>query len=79
MSKKFIIVKYAEINFPSGKAPMFESVYGTYSAKECGVKKKHYSSRDEANSDLEKLRDFNPMVGYGIVEGLKPGDYENSS
>lgn len=75
MSKKFIIVKYAETKYPKGQAPSFESVHGTFSANECGIEKKHYLSRDEALADLEKLREFNPAVGYGIVERLKPREY----
>lgn len=68
MSKKFIIVKYAKTNWKGGQAPLSCSVYGTYSATECGIEKKYYSSQEEASSDLKKLREFNPVVDYGIVK-----------
>jgi hypothetical protein len=64
----WIIVKYATEYYPKGKAPMEASVFGTYTARECGVTQKTYTSPIEADFDLRKLMEFNPSVGYGIVE-----------
>ena len=64
----WIIVKYAEHYYPNGKAPSDASVFGSYSAKECGVEQQSYASPIEADFDLRKLREFNPSVDYGLVE-----------
>lgn len=65
---RWIIVKYAEDFYPAGKAPISASVYGSYSARECGVTQETYTSPIEADFDLGKLKEFNPSVGYGLVE-----------
>ena len=64
----WIITKYADTNFPSGKAPIGWSVLGSYTARECGIVNETYASPIEAADDLAKLREFNPSVGYGLVE-----------
>ena len=64
----FIIVKYALDHWPTGKAPIEASVYGSYSARELGIKSTSYPSKEAAEPDLEKLMEFNPTVHYGIVE-----------
>ena len=67
--KRFIIVKYAEDHFPDGyPVHISNSVFGTYSANKCGVEKEVYISKEEAEHDLTILQDYNPAVGYGIVE-----------
>lgn len=67
----YIIVKYAELWYPDGKAHVQNSIFRTYSANEVGVEQSTYKTKEEAASDLAKLIEFNPMVGYGIVEGLE--------
>lgn len=67
---KFIIVKYANQVEGDG-APISESVYGTYTANEVGVEQEIYSSIEEAQDDLAKLKEYNPTVGYGVVRLLK--------
>jgi len=66
--KRYIIVKYAKTNFSNGKAPIWHSVFGTYSAVQCDIIKEVYYHFVDAQTDLDKLNNFNPSVGYGIVE-----------
>ena len=75
---KFGIVKYAadgcwEIMFTSD--PKKEKVHPSHSAHNTETGKtveiqESYSSRDAALPDLEKMRQFNPCVGYDICEFL---------
>mgnify|MGYP001596466251 CR=1 FL=1 len=65
---RFIIVKYADENFPSGKASIGASRYGSATARECGIFKSFAASREEAAVDLSLMVQLNPSVGYGIVE-----------
>jgi hypothetical protein len=64
---KFIIVKYASQFTPGEKADPSCSVVNTFSAVGCGIKRKFYDSKEDASHDLEKLREFNPCVDYGVV------------
>ena len=64
----YIIAKYAEDYYPNGKAPAGASIKGTFTAKECGVETDVYASIEAAQADLERVVEFNPSVGYGILE-----------
>jgi len=64
----YIIVKYAEDYFPDGKAHVLNSVVNTHTAKQCDVDTVVYKTKVAAKPDLDRLIDFNPSVGYGIVE-----------
>ena len=68
---KFIIVKYASVYFPDGKAPLFYHVYDTYTAREVGMTKPFFTSREEAESWLPKMNSFNPTVDYGVLEATE--------
>lgn len=71
---RYIIVKYATYHHPGGEATVEYSVHGSYTARQCGVDKQIYDSEDDAQSDLEKLSDFNPTVDYGIVRLIEYGE-----
>jgi len=64
----YIIVKYADDHYPAGRAHISASVLDTYTAKQCKINTKVYETKEAAKPDLDKLTDFNPTVGYGIVE-----------
>jgi len=68
---KYIIVKYAKYHYPKGKAPLNHSIYNTYSAIQCDCNKQFYLSKEEAEKDLKFLNEYNPTVGYGIVEAIE--------
>lgn len=67
MTKLYIIVKYAEM-YLGGKAPISVSIADTYTVRELGIPRGPYTSKEEAESYLPKLNDYNPTVGYGVVE-----------
>jgi len=66
---RYIIVKYASYLYPQGVAPLTAAAHpDTFTARECGVTAEHYPSVEAAQTDLEKMRKFNPSVDYGIVK-----------
>lgn len=69
---KYVIAKYASMFDgcqPINKKIAEEvSIYGTYSAKMCGVTAIMYLGKVTAEKDLATLRKFNPSVDYGILE-----------
>ena len=67
---QFLIVKYASDNWPNG-APLEASILTSYTAKMCDITKSFYTSKNEAEKDLKKLKLFNPSVYYGIVPLIK--------
>lgn len=72
---KWIIVKYADQFFPDGKAPLDQSIFGTHTAIQQDINKPFFEDRAEAEEALKLAQEFNPGVGYGIVEGLEEIDY----
>jgi len=78
--KKLIIVKYAEDIFPNGKAPLSAAVHpDSYSAKHCGITEDYFLDEEPALAALEKLRQFNGTVNYGIVEAISDSEMEEIS
>ncbi len=66
---KFIIVKYAQDHYPSGKAPLFAAVHpDSFTARQCNVTVTYFVDRNSAEEALSKMKEFNPAVDYGIVE-----------
>jgi hypothetical protein len=66
----YIIVKYAELNFPDGKAPLSWSETRSYTARQCGIQRDSFPTKKEAEAALALMREFNPSVGYGICEAI---------
>lgn len=65
---KYIIVKYRSMMGANETAHEDASVFRTHTAVECGVDKKTYNSIEEMQSDLKKMREYNPTVDYGPIE-----------
>lgn len=73
-SPAFIIVKYASADmrdFYYQKNYRFtqgDSAHLTFTARQVGLPMHPFSSREEAQPWLDKMIEFNPSAGYGIVE-----------
>ena len=67
-TKMFIIAKYAHEYYPSGKAGIDASIADTYTIRELGIPRGPYVTREEAEGYLPVLNEFNPAVGYGVLE-----------
>ncbi len=69
MTKKYIIVKYADDDYPGGFAPFDAAVHpDSYTAKQCGITDGFFTNKEVAKEALIKMEEVNPGVGYGVVE-----------
>ena len=64
---KYVIVKYPEL-YIDQKAGAYESIAGTYSARELGITRKVYDSKKDAEYDCKRISELNCGVSYGVME-----------
>jgi hypothetical protein len=65
---KYIIVKYASELCPDTKVSLSSAAHPyTYTAFQCNVNERYFTEKENADVALDKMRNYNPTVDYGIA------------